>query len=276
MHVLYAAGMAWLVAGANGRIPIRNLPWPLNNGIDLEALMDRGYLILFLFIATAIAAVWTISKKTRFAVPVLALVCAATATALTVGSETYCSSSPCDFLQISPTYIRPPMFDGWDWVERNTHGAIFAYTGNNLPYPLVGTRLTNRVHYVNIDRHLTWKLHDYARALRKRQSTATALPALATSSGVLRPALRRPDGRVDASRPRYERVEGYREAWIDNLKQLGVDHLFISTLTADERDYVWHNEQGFPIEDEWAKADPKAFSLVHENPEVRIYDVDVR
>jgi hypothetical protein len=140
----------------------------------------------------------------------------------------------------------------------------------------VGTRLTNRVYYVNIDRHLTWKLHDYARALRKRQSTATALPALATSSGVLRPALRRPDGRVDASRPRYERVEGYREAWIDNLKQLGVDHLFISTLTADERDYVWHNEQGFPIEDEWAKADPKAFSLVHENPEVRIYDVDVR
>ena len=30
------------------------------------------------------------------------------------------------------------------------------------------------------------------------------------------------------------------------------------------------------LEDEWAKADPKAFRVVHENPEVRIYDVDVR
>ncbi|HEV3214150.1 MAG TPA: hypothetical protein VGZ27_00420, partial [Vicinamibacterales bacterium] len=61
-----------------------------------------------------------------------------------------------------------------------------------------------------------------------------------------------------------------------NLKQLGVDHLFVSTLSADEVNYVWHNDRGFPIEDEWAKADPKAFHLVYENSDIRIYDVGER
>jgi hypothetical protein len=276
MHVSYAAGMVWLVAGADTRIPVRQLPWPMGDGIDLEALANRRYLVLFLIVAAAMIAAWTVSKKTRFTVPVFAAVCLAAATVLAVGSVAWCGPSPCDFLQISPTYIRPPMLEGWDWVGRNTHAATFAYTGNNVPYPLAGAQLTNRVYYVNIDHHLTWKLHDYARAERRRRGTVTGLPALAISSDELRPAERRPDGRVDASRPRYERMEGYREAWLDNLKQLGVDHLFISTLSAYELDYVWHNERGFPIEDEWAKADPGAFHVVYENPEIRIYDVGVR
>jgi hypothetical protein len=276
MHVSYAAGMAWLVAGADATIRVRNLPWPMGDGIHLEALANRRDLVLFLFVAAAMIAAWIVSRKTRFTMPLMAAVCVAAATVLAVGSAVWCGSLACDFLRISPTNIRPAMLDGWDWVERNTHAATFAYTGNNVPYPLVGIQLTNRVYYVNIDRHLTWKLHDYTRAERKRQGAVTGLPALAISSGELRPAGRRPDGRADAARPRYERMEGYREAWIDNLKRLGVDHLFVSTLSAYEWDYVWHNERGFPIEDEWAKVDPGAFHIVYENPEIRIYDVYVR
>ncbi|HEV3218033.1 MAG TPA: glycosyltransferase family 39 protein, partial [Vicinamibacterales bacterium] len=259
LHALYAAAMAWLVVGADATIPVRNLPWPMGDGLYLEALANRRYLVLFLFVASVMIAAWMVSKKTRFTLPALAVVSVAATTVLAVGSEPWCGSSQCDFLRIAPTYIRPAMLDGWDWVERNTHDATFAYAGNNVPYPLVGTQMTNRVYYVNIDHHLTWKLHDYARAVRKRQGTVTGLPALAISSGELRPAERTPGGGVDASRPRYERMDGYREAWIGNLKQLGVDHLFVSTLSADEVSYVWHNERGFPIEDEWAKADPKAF-----------------
>jgi hypothetical protein len=55
---------------------------------------------------------------------------------------------------------------------------------------------------------------------------------------------------------------------------LGVKHLVVSTLSAYEIDYVWHNDGGFPIEDEWAKMDPQSFQLVYENPDVRIYHVD--
>ena len=72
-------------------------------------------------------------------------------------------------------------------------------------------------------------------------------------------------------RPRYERMQGDRNAWSRNLRVLGVDHLFISALSAYEIDNVWHNDYGFPIEDEWARADPQAFALVYENPQVRIY-----
>ena len=69
-------------------------------------------------------------------------------------------------------------------------------------------------------------------------------------------------------------MEGNRAAWIGNLQVLGIRHLMISALSAYEIDYVWHNDRGFPIEDEWAKADPQSFQLVYENPDVRIYQVD--
>ena len=140
-----------------------------------------------------------------------------------------------------------------------------------MPYPLVGGHLTNRVLYVNIDGHPAWRFHDYDRArragpLRPREG------ALATSSGVLVPAPS-PRSRMDAVRPRYERMVGNRPAWLGNLKTLGVDYLFVTTLSAYEINYVWHNAEGFPVEDDWARSDPRAFSLVYENPQARIYRV---
>ncbi len=113
-----------------------------------------------------------------------------------------------------------------------------------MPYPLTGPRLTNHVIYVNIDRHLEWRFHDYDRAARLRLNAAPAT-ALATSSGVLL-ALDPGGGRIDAVRPRYERMRGDRDAWLANLRATGVDHLFVSALSAYEIDYVWHNAGGFP------------------------------
>jgi hypothetical protein len=98
-------------------------------------------------------------------------------------------------------------------------------------------------------------------------STSSTAP-LALASGELVAA-----AGGDASRPRFERVVGYRDGWTSNLKALGIDHLFVSTLSAYEVDYVWHNDGGFPIEDEWARADPAAFTIVFENSHVRIYAV---
>ena len=132
------------------------------------------------------------------------------------------------------------------------------------------------MHYVNIDRHRTWRLHDYDRAHRRGRRHDPPIAPLAISSGVLTPLPGPSRWHVDAVRPRYERMEGNRDAWISNLKALGVDRLFVSTLSAYEIEYVWHNGGGFPIEDEWAKHDPSVFTLIDENPQVRIYAVHAR
>ena len=39
---------------------------------------------------------------------------------------------------------------------------------------------------------------------------------------------------------------------------------------------VWHNDRGFPIEDQWAAGDPAHFPLAFDNSQVHIYTVDVR
>ena len=71
-------------------------------------------------------------------------------------------------------------------------------------------------------------------------------------------------------------MEGIRDGWIDNLKALRVDYLVVSVLSPYEIENVWHNEQGFPIEDAWASTDPDEFQLQYENRHVRIFAVDLR
>ena len=60
-----------------------------------------------------------------------------------------------------------------------------------------------------------------------------------------------------------------------NLERERITYLFIDRLDAYEIDYQWHNADGFPIEDEWARRDPRAFRLTYSNPDVRIYAVSL-
>jgi hypothetical protein len=87
------------------------------------------------------------------------------------------------------------------------------------------------------------------------------------------PATRAASGEVDALRPRYERMEGVREAWEFNLTRLHARWLFISALSAYERDYVWHDDGDLPIEHAWAEADPAMFHLEYQSAGVRIYSI---
>jgi hypothetical protein len=159
-------------------------------------------------------------------------------------------------------------------VTEHTSHATIAYAGNNVPYPLFGDHLTNRVCYVNIDRHRDWRFHDYDKAHRRRgHDDPEPAARLAVSSGVLTPGgspSRRP---ADMVRPRYPRMAGDRDAWIQNLKGRGVDRLFVTTFSAYEIDYNWHDAGGFPIEAEWARSDPAGFTLLYENPQVRVFAV---
>src|SRR2546426_1010952 len=113
------------------------------------------------------------------------------------------------------------------------------------------------------------------RRIRDRPRHRRRALVLAASSGELMPVAQRSGARDDALRPRYERMEGVRDAWVANLKTFGVRHLFIAALSAYEIDYVWHTDGGFPVEDTWARSDPRSFRLEYENPQARVYAVDL-
>ena len=272
VHTAYACSVLWMLIGMNAEIPAR-LPWFMGGWLSLRGLVSPMYLALLLALAAAIAlALRVVPPPLRPAALVAAI--ALGAAVLAGGRSTWCAASGCEYLRTTSTFLRPTFLDAWAWIDGHVSGATIAYAGNNVPYPLTGPRLTNRVIYVNIDRHPGWRFHDYDRAARQRMNAAPAT-ALATSSGVLLP-VEAAGGRIDAVRPRYERMRGDRDAWLANLWATGVDHLCVSALSAYEIDYVWHNAGGFPIEDDWARQDAQAFRLVYENSQVRIYAVDLR
>src|SRR6185436_16652403 len=124
----------------------------------LEGILARSYFVGFIGLAGIAAALVVLLSRTpqREAAALAALVGAGSLT-LAVGLQTRCAPGRCQLLQISPTFIRSPMFLAWQWVTEHVTAATIAYSGNNVPYPLFGDHLTNRVYYVNIDRHADWR-----------------------------------------------------------------------------------------------------------------------
>src|SRR4051812_30969524 len=267
LHACYVAGAAWLLVGSARQIPM-TLPWFMGGWLALGGLVSRDALRLFAAAAmlTAFAA-YAASRRPAHAAPVLtAAFCACVVWSFAAAAPSAAQNA--DLLALSPTYVRAGMIDGWTWVHGHLAHATIANTGNNLPYPLFGEHLVNRVYYVNIDRHADWQFHDYA-AVRRR-AKIPASDRLAQPSGQLMPLA---GEEAEAARPRYERWEGTPDAWLGNLRAAQVTHLFVSVLSAYEIDDVRHNAGGFPVEDDWARTRPQVFSLVYENRQVRIYAV---
>lgn len=272
IHGLYAAGLLWALVGLETEIPA-HVPWFMGGWLNLRGLVSLNYLIALIGLALASAVLLGASRRRQLHASLIAAVLFGAAI-LGRGALTWCLPDRCEYLRTTSIFLRPSFVDAWQWTEAHLSGVSVAYVGNNVPYPLMGSRLENRVRYVNIDRHTNWRFHDYARAAGQRQTPPEGR-TLATSSGVLRPVLSSGGG-VDAVRPRFERMSGDPQAWTNNLLAGGVDFVFISALSAYEIDNNWHNEGGFPIEDEWARADPQTFNVVYENPQVRIYAIGVR
>ena len=265
LDVAYLMGAAWIVVGLHAQIPMSQLPWFMGDWLTLEGIVSRASLPHF--IAATVAAAGGVYAATRRPTHATSRLMSALAAcvAITISAQAVALEQSRSTLTISPTYIRTGIVVAWEWVHEHIADSTIANTGNNVPYPLFGDHLSNRVYYVNIDRHDGWRFHDYARVRGKGEMPPSS--ALARASGQLMPVL---DGRIEeASRPRYDRWEGYREAWIQNLMSDSVHYLFVSKLSAYEIDYVWHAEAGYPIEDEWARTDP--FRLLYENDQVRIY-----
>jgi hypothetical protein len=152
--------------------------------------------------------------------------------------------------------LPPPNFPGqfipaWQVIahlSRKTPLKI-AYSGNNIPYHLLGSDLTNHVNYIQINAHPTWQFHDFDRWLRQK---ANYQP----------PTTPKPD---------YYRRDPEYSAWLANLQTAEINVLFISTLSPDEAEYLWHDPEGFPIEETWAEQHPGEFRRLFGNRVVRIY-----
>ena len=151
------------------------------------------------------------------------------------------SAASLGLLSLSPTYIRAGMVAGWEWTASHVGDSVLANTGNNVPYPLFGEHLSNSVRYVNIDRHANWRFHDYARA--RGEGGLLGAHSFAQPSGQLMPLVR---DSPEAARPRFERWEGDRDAWLANLRAAGVSHLFVTALSAYELEFSWHDDGGLP------------------------------
>jgi hypothetical protein len=269
---IYALGVIWILIGANTSIP-GAVPWFMDGWLALDGLVPLPFVAWFGVAVLVMAMTWqVVAKRPGWAIPATAALVAAAGAALVVGGGRWCQPHGCEYLAVTSARVRPGLIDGWQWIAGNAKHSTIAYTGINLPYPLAGEQLTNRVVYVDIDGRPSWRFHDYDRAYRDGRFTP-APPVLATSSGELRPVGGSDGTHQDALRPRYERMQGFRDGWVFDLHKLGVAHLFVAMLSAYEIDYMWHNAEGFPVEDAWAAADPRSFRVEYENPQVRIYAV---
>lgn len=271
LHVMCLAGLAWILIGTPHAMAL-TVPWYMSDWLALNGLISPTSLGAFALVVGMLGVVWLAIARSRWAVPVVTLLVASTGTVLAVGEDTRCAPVRCDRLHVTDPYIRPGLVSAWDWMDDHVHDATVAYTGINLPYPLSGPHLTNRVVYTNIDGHLGWRFHDYDRAYRAGRFEPVP-PPLAISSGELEPVPTGTGPRDDALRPRYERLEGFPDLWIRNLDALGVRDVFVARLSAYEIDYQVHGPDGFPVEDGWAQAAPDRFTLVFGNQDARLYAV---
>jgi hypothetical protein len=237
--------------------------------LPLRGVLDPRFTLAFFLLAGVAGAACALASRRgrRGAVAFgLILLCGGS---MALGAKRWCAHGLCEYVQLDDPHIRLGYRYGVAALAKNVRGANVAYTGGNLPYLLSGSHLTNTVYYVNIDDHVSWRLDEYARAYERGALTRPPSP-LAQPSGVLMPARG-----SDAVRPRFERLAGDPDEWKMNLERERIMYLFIDRLDAYEVGYQWHNAQGFPIEDEWARRDPRAFRLTFSNEDVRIYAVSL-
>ena len=120
---------------------------------------------------------------------------------------------------------------GWAWVDQNLHGARIAYAGNNVPYFLCGRQLKNRVFYVPARRPADGRYYDFASLPETRALGPPNTPGPACDRYIMDP-----------------------QEWLQNLRDLHVDYVFVSALFKGLLTDYRHDLEGFPIEREWLDA----------------------
>src|SRR5262245_19025803 len=97
----------------------------------------------------------------------------------------------------------------------------------------MGPGLRNDVHYINVNAHPGWRMHDYHRAAIARGRSTWPNP-----------------------RPGWDREDQDYEAWLKNLRAAQIDYLVVTRANPAEGPHNPHDDRGFPIERTWARAHP--------------------
>jgi len=137
--------------------------------------------------------------------------------------------------------------DAWKALPCKEGGVTVAYSGSNIPYPLHGQLLDNRVLYVSPSGRVMPMAHEVADELGER------LPDFST-----------PEPAVDA-------LVLCERMWVASLSDEGVDYVLITRLPANELLNHAHTKDGFPWENKWARENPSLFTPVSSGNHAFLY-----
>lgn len=149
-------------------------------------------------------------------------------------------------------FFGPALGSAWEQLDVVAPTGVIAYTGQNMPYPLMGRRLQHRVMYVNVWGDPQEHFYDFHRRLQPQ----------------LRGALAR------YHKPAYYRRHPDVDQWLANLKAVGASVLAIHRLGKAEARYLRSDADGFPIEREWVRDNEDLFSPVFQSPQLEMYRVN--
>lgn len=121
-----------------------------------------------------------------------------------------------------------------------------AYTGANFPYALTGGRFRHRVVYVNTQGDPGDGFYEFWR---------------------LEPRV------YEYHKPGLYRGADNKERWLENLRSEGIELLVIFRLHRAEARYLSTTDDGFPIEQVWARQHPEIFEPVVQHPVVEMYRI---
>lgn len=121
--------------------------------------------------------------------------------------------------------------DTWTWVDAHVDGRAIAYAGHNIPYFLMGPKLSNRVIGVQASGKPGWAYHDFA-----RQPAARAL------------------GRPNVTDFAANRLNMDGRLWLRRLVDERVDYVVVSRLYRGPTISHRHDRDAFPIERQWLDA----------------------
>jgi len=210
---------------------------PVETGVPLLLWIPLG-------VATAAAFVMYLSARTRSMARASSMA-SLLGLAIAVGLGQYYS------VESREVHHQKSRFREWSPAIRHIdrldpdHRMNIAYSGLNLPYSIMGPRLTRPVRYVNTQGPLEDGFYDFwqrDQGLSMRQ----------------KPGLYRGGGRDD-----YDQ-------WIRNLEAAEIDWLVVFRLHRQER-YIAADREGFPIERMWATSHPERFRSIASGPTFVLY-----
>lgn len=186
------------------------------------------------------------SKKIRLSMPAAAALIFIFAAAFGALNRDYEKNEFARYIKMEEySGFWPDATRAWKWLNDNTSGNNIAYIGRPVPFPLYGSNFKNNVFYVSVNKTEPAKLHYFSGSHYSWGYDFLSLHRNLEEKG------------------NYRSAADYYD-WISNLFHRRIDYLFIYSLHQTK-------DIEFPLEDNWAKANPDIFRPVFTNETIHVY-----